>query len=60
MIQFTEIGSFIFYTCMVVCSLLCMWLAEHSDKYNKVFLVLSVLYVAVPSAFRYRTGIDYN
>lgn len=60
MIQFTEIGSFIFYTCMVVCSLLCMWLAEHSDKYQKVFLVLSVLFVAVPSAFRYRTGIDYN
>ncbi|WP_294409590.1 EpsG family protein [uncultured Ruminococcus sp.] len=60
MIQLTEIGSYIFYTCMALCSLLFMWLAEHSKKNEKIFLLLSFLVIAIPSVFRYRTGIDYN
>lgn len=60
MLELSVTGTYVFYTFFIACALLCMWIAKHTQRFQKVFLFLCFAIIAVPAIFRYRTGIDYN
>lgn len=52
-------ASILLYCLIVIISSFLMHMAEREKQFEKMFILLAFLVIALPSAFRYKVGLDY-
>ncbi len=60
MLQLSIAESIVLYIMIAVLSAVLMRVAQNEFKFNKIFIFLAFLVIALPSAFRYEVGMDYT